>query len=100
MNQIYCFAFNLTNLKQQLELTEVSAFYEKSQQRPFSGPVKVGMCWERGACSAKGSKGLGYRESGMWSFFIFFIYLFFYFALFLDRVLLCSSAWPRTDCVD
>lgn len=91
MNQIYCFAFNLTNLKQQLELKEVSALYEKSQQRPFSGPVKVGMCWA-GACSAMASKGLGYRESRMWSFL--------YFALLLDRVLLCSSTWPRTDCVD
>lgn len=54
MNQIYCFAFNLTNLKQQLELKEVSALYEKSQQRPFSGHVKVEMCWERGGMLCKG----------------------------------------------
>lgn len=90
MNQIYCFAFNLTNLKQQLELKEVSALYEKSQQRPFSGHVKVEMCWERGGMLCK-----GYRNQGRDLFFFFL-----YFALFLDRVLLCSSAWPRTDCVD
>lgn len=53
MNQIYRFAFNLTNLKQ-LELKEVSALYEKSQQRPFSGPLKMGMCWERGGMLCKG----------------------------------------------
>lgn len=77
MNQIYCFAFNLTNLKQQLELTEVSAFYEKSQQRPFSGPVKVGMCWERGACSAKGTRVLATGNQGC-GLFLYFLFIYFF----------------------
>lgn len=42
MNQIHCFAFNLADLKQQLELKEASALYEKNQKRQLLEPVRVG----------------------------------------------------------
>lgn len=78
MNQIHCFAFDLAGLKQQLELKATSALYEKNQKRQLLEPVRVGAV---AGCVCGGALQRLTRDLATGN---------------CDRILLCSSAWPRT----